>query len=166
MFRYKLIFIRSTIYHKFSDIYNVNKNDIVEEITSFKTFNEFFTRQVKPRPISPDQNEILSPADSKILAISEVVNDDVLLIKEKTYKLGHFLTGIKEYVIEGEILESMKKKKNSKIYQCIFYLNPGDYHRFHSPTEFYAKNRNHIVGYLKPVKEDFIAKYKVCYYKT
>jgi len=83
------------------------------------------------------------------------------LIKGQKYKLGHFLTGIKEYEIKGEILDSMKKKSNkNKIYQIIFYLNPGDYHRFHCPTDFFIKKRFHIVGYLFPVKESYVETHK------
>jgi len=75
--------------------------------------------------------------------------------------LGHFLTGMKEYEIKGEIIDSMKKKSSTnKIYQVIFYLNPGDYHRFHSPTEFYIKKRLHFVGFLYPVKESYVETHK------
>ena len=67
------------------------------------------------------------------------------------------MTGIKEYDIKGEIIDSMKKKsQKNKIYQVIFYLIPGDYHRFHSPTDFHIKKRLHLVGYLYPVKESYV----------
>jgi phosphatidylserine decarboxylase len=48
------------------------------------------------------------------------------------YSLGQLLSGVKEYRIYAEILDSMKKsvnKEKSKIYSMIFYLCPGDYHR-------------------------------------
>lgn len=99
----------------------------------------------------------MSPADSKILSISEITQDEVLIIKGKKYKLGYLLTGIKEYEIKDEILKTMKKKSsNNKIFQIIFYLNPGDYHRFHSPTTFFLKRRLHLVGYLFPVRESYL----------
>lgn len=40
----------------------------------------------------------------------------------------------------------------------IFYLAPGDYHRYHSPIDFEAKKRLLIEGYLKPVKVSYIQK--------
>jgi len=68
--------------------------------------------------------------------------------------------------LEGELFESLKKsenKKQSKIYSIIFYLNPGDYHRFHSPTDLTVKRSNHIAGFLHPVKEDYLTKNQVIY---
>lgn len=52
----------------------------------------------------------------------------------------------------------MKKKKNTKLISMIFYLAPGDYHRYHAPIDFVAKKRLLIEGYLKPVKISYIQK--------
>lgn len=98
----------------------------------------------------------MSPADGKILSFSEVDNDSCLLIKGKMYSLGELLTGIKDHRFSNESLNKLKRNPNNKLYQCIFYLNPGDYHRFHSPTDLIMKIRNHIVGYLLPVKESYL----------
>lgn len=103
----------------------------------------------------------MSPADSKILSFSEVVSDECLLIKGKFYNLGELFTGIKDYKFTTECLNSLKTNKSNRLYQCVFYLNPGDYHRFHSPADFMVTLRNHIVGYLLPVKESYIMKHEV-----
>ena len=55
----------------------------------------------------------------------------------------------------------MKKKTENKLIQIVFYLNPGDYHRYHAPTDFLAKKRLHIEGMLKPVKVGYLEKYEV-----
>jgi len=34
----------------------------------------------------------------------------------------------------------MKKYSNNKLYSIVFYLSPGDYHRFHSPSNFQIKD--------------------------
>lgn len=98
----------------------------------------------------------MSPADGKILSFSEVNSDSCLLIKGKIYSLGELLTGIKDHKFSNEGLNQMKRNPKNKLYQCVFYLNPGDYHRFHSPTDMIMKVRNHIVGYLLPVKESYL----------
>ena len=97
----------------------------------FNSFNEFFTRKVKNRPFDENSNVLCCPADSKILNISEIKGDENILVKDITYSLGEFFTGISGYKIENEVFESLKKTedKKSKIYQVIFYLSPGDYHR-------------------------------------
>jgi len=40
---------------------------------------------------------------------------------------------------------------NSSLYQCVLYLGPGDYHCFHSPTEWQVKLRRHFPGDLLSV---------------
>lgn len=40
---------------------------------------------------------------------------------------------------------------NTEIYQCIIYLAPGDYHRFHSPAAWQPELRRHFVGELLSV---------------
>lgn len=37
------------------------------------------------------------------------------------------------------------------MYQCIIYLAPGDYHRFHSPTNWQPEIRRHFTGELLSV---------------
>lgn len=113
---------------------------------------------MKPREISPKEDELISPADSKILSFCEIKSNDVLLIKNVKYHLGEFLSGSKAAKYSEEDLENIKKNKENKLYSIIFYLSPGDYHRYHSPTAFKVKRRGHIVGHLWPVKEDYIEK--------
>ncbi len=36
--------------------------------------------------------------------------------------------------------------KNEKLYYCILYLAPGDYHWFHSPADWTIEHRRHIPG--------------------
>ena len=64
--------------------------------------------------------------------------------------------------MENQLFNTIKLNgETSKIYQAIFYLNPGDYHRYHSPASLLVKRSNHIVGYLAPVKESYISTHEV-----
>jgi phosphatidylserine decarboxylase len=59
------------------------------------------------------------------------------------------------------VIEDAKKRKDTKLYSVIFYLAPGDYHRYHLPCDFALKSRSHMVGHLAPVKISYISKYRV-----
>ena len=100
----------------------------------------------------------LYPADSKILSVSEVTSNSVFLVKGKTYSFLELVTGKTQKIDNNNFFSKMKKNKENKIYSAIFYLSPGDYHRYHSPADLILKQRIHIAGLLYPVKPSFVKK--------
>ena len=88
----------------------------------FESFNDFFCRKFKidARKIDINENSIVSPSDGKILAISNIENQDFIV---KGYKFN-----VKEYFQSDELLE--RYKDGSFI---ILRLCPTDYHRYHFP---------------------------------
>lgn len=154
------VFLRETLYGLYGRTYNVDREEIVKPLKDFNNFIEFFTREVKPRTVDRSTRVVVAPADSKVLTVSEVTGNDVLLVKDMRYTLGEFLTGDKGVVYSAEDLEKIKqvdqRQEKTKLYSAIFYLSPGDYHRYHSPCDFLVRHRKHIVGYLYPVKVSYI----------
>lgn len=53
---------------------------------------------------------------------------------------------------------SYQAKEGNRIFSAVIYLAPGDYHRFHSPTEWKLKTLRHFCGELFSVSP-FMAKY-------
>lgn len=153
-------FLRKPLFGLYARSYGVLLDDMVRPIEDYTSFVDFFTRQVKPRQLDPSPAVVVAPADSKVLTVSEVKGNDVLLVKKMTYGLGEFLTGDRKEVYSSEDIEKIKqtdqKVEKTKIYSAIFYLSPGDYHRYHSPCDFLVRSRKHIVGYLYPVKVSYI----------
>ena len=45
----------------------------------------------------------------------------------------------------------ISKDKKSDLYYAVIYLAPGDYHRFHSPTNWVVERRRHFAGELYSV---------------
>ncbi|GJJ72967.1 phosphatidylserine decarboxylase [Entomortierella parvispora] len=50
---------------------------------------------------------------------------------------------------EGQ--EELKLRPGNALFFCVIYLAPGDYHRFHSPTNWVAETRRHFSGELYSV---------------
>jgi len=42
---------------------------------------------------------------------------------------------------DGEVL-----REGNQLYFVVIYFAPGDYHRFHSPTNWVAESRRHFAG--------------------
>ena len=107
---------------QFIEKFNIDMDDYQDEVDSFKTFNEFFYRKVKPsaRPIGQG---IVSPADGRVLAFPKISDSDRFFIKGSAFNLNTFL-GNKSLA---------EKYKDGAMF--IARLAPVDYHRFHFPVE-------------------------------
>lgn len=93
-------YFRKYLYLGFGKMYSLNFDDIkIDDINKFKTFNQFFTREINltKRPISDSRNikTLCSPCDGRILSFGEVdsLNCTIDCIKGNNYRLDEFLFG-------------------------------------------------------------------------
>lgn len=124
----------------FARTYNVNMSDAVNpDLGSYPTFNEFFTRPLKPeaRQITGGDDEIASPADGRISAIGDIQDGRVFQAKGQDYSL---LTLI------GNDKQSAARLANGRF--TTIYLSPRDYHRLHMPYAGELRSQIHIPGRL------------------
>ena len=116
----------------------------------YKNFGEFFRRNLKSgvRPID-SKSFIVSPCDGEILANGLVTSIEHLnlMIKGIPYTIKDLFQYNQD---EIEYLKD-KQSKSSLFYVCI-YLNPGNYHHFHSPTKWQIYERRHITGMIELIK--------------
>ena len=66
---------------RFIRYYNVDMKDAkIQDIAKFKSFNDFFTRELKKnaRPVGSDENALAEPADGTISELGEIYKDAVL----------------------------------------------------------------------------------------
>lgn len=105
--------------------YDVDMKDAkIQDIKKYKTFNDFFTRELKKnaRPIAADANTVVEPADGTMSEFGEIYKDAVLQAKGHYYSLEALLGGKKE---DAAAFESG--------HFATVYLSPRDYHRVHMP---------------------------------
>lgn len=100
--------------------------DFVVPEGGFRSFNEFFTRKVKPgaRPIaSPDDDAVLtSPADAAVQAPLALDPETLLEVKGKRLRLDDLLSR-DPFAAEFRDGTAM-----------VLFLDVQDYHRFHAPA--------------------------------
>lgn len=119
----------------------------IAQKTEFNSFNDFFYRKLKPeyRPINMDSNVVISPADGKILAYSNIDNQDFIV---KGYRFN-----LSEYLQDDEL--AAKYKGGSLL---IVRLCPTDYHRYHFPLTGTVGEQVDIDGFYYSVNPIAIKK--------
>lgn len=109
----------------FIEQFGVNAGEFAEPVASYRTFNEFFYRKLKPgaRPIAPGDHTVVFPADGRHLAIPDLDACSDFWVKGVRFNLPALLndTGLARSFAGGAAL--------------ISRLCPVDYHRFHFPCD-------------------------------
>ena len=113
------------------------------------------------------------PSDGTVLSFGIVIDDRLDQVKNMTYSLHHFLgpqtwhdldsnnqtSGVSEHKVqpliqnkdaivakEDDYIKKLKYNPDNELYQCVIYLSPGDYHRFHSPADWSIDFRRYFPG--------------------
>lgn len=177
------IWMRSSVLGLYVRVFKCNLGEAANpNLKEYSNLGQFFRRCLKPecRPID-SVHPVVCPSDGVILNCGAVTEDQVEQVKGVTYSLNHFL-GPQTFP-RGESLslsasgksttlnlvssfnnsssedtryeEKLKHDKNNNLYHCIIYLAPGDYHRFHSPTDWKISHRRYFPGYLLSVNPRF-----------
>ncbi len=126
--------------------YKVNQNEIDYPESGFRTFDQFFTRKLKPgvHKIDPNLNSIVSPVDAKISEFGKINNGTLIQAKGIYYKIKELIpSGMSDEFIGGSFI--------------TLYLSPADYHRIHSPVSGKITGYYTIPGKLFTV-QDFMVK--------
>jgi phosphatidylserine decarboxylase len=132
---WKNLFIKQIISY-----YGVNMDEALEQdINAYKSFNHFFTRELKPgaRPLTSGKNAIACPADGLVSQAGDVSDGNIFQAKGKNFTATDLLGGSAERA----------KPFNNGIFTTI-YLAPKDYHRLHMPLTGTLREMVHIPGRL------------------
>ncbi|KAL1884185.1 hypothetical protein VTK73DRAFT_5321 [Phialemonium thermophilum] len=224
-------YLRVPGFRLYSFIFGVNLDEISEpDLHNYPNLAAFFYRTLKPgaRPIDPDPNSLVSPADGRVLQFGqisggdieqvkgmtytvdallgkrsptpsisstslsekaenlaeerELVGDEELIKKDEefarvngiTYTLPDLLAGGRRAAKRGDAEDQsltpspvsvsevradlalsdkpwyalLTEERPHSLYYAVIYLAPGDYHRFHSPTNWVVESRRHFAGEL------------------
>jgi phosphatidylserine decarboxylase len=104
--------------------YGVKADEFADDPQSYRSFNEFFYRKLKPsaRPIDPDASTAVFPADGRHFGFENVSKLEGIFVKGAVFDLAKLLgdAGLAQRFREGAMVLSR--------------LCPVDYHRFHFPV--------------------------------
>jgi phosphatidylserine decarboxylase len=128
--------------------YNLDVDEFAKSAFAYRTFNEFFTRALKPeaRPIAPGDAVAVFPADGRHLIFPDVEAAEGFYVKGARFTLAELL---------GEDRLPEEKRELSRLLaggsMVISRLAPVDYHRFHFPVAGEPREPRLIHGTLASV---------------
>jgi phosphatidylserine decarboxylase len=152
---------------KFISKYGIDMSEAQKEKPEdYKTFNEFFTRDLKDgaRPICPEENRLCRPVDGTIAEFGDITQGRIVAAKGQDYSFR---------VLVGGNDEDAAVFKDGK-FICI-YLSPANYHCIHMPIDGTLKKMLFVPGkyysvnptYVKTISELFTKNERaICLFDT
>jgi phosphatidylserine decarboxylase len=118
--------------------YDVDMSEAAEpDPTRYATFNDFFTRALRPgaRPIAPAH--LVCPVDGAISQFGSIDRDQIFQAKGHHYTSTALIGGDEKFAsrFEGGLFATL-------------YLSPRDYHRVHMPCDGTLTRMLHVPGEL------------------
>ncbi|TMW59331.1 hypothetical protein Poli38472_004400 [Pythium oligandrum] len=150
--------MRVPLYQAWTKVFACKLDEMKYPIESYINLGEFFSRPLKDgaREWDTDVKHLPSPVDGRVAAIGVVDGSSGVPVLEQVkgarYRLDEFLGDLPTFFHREE-----KEKKagqlatKTKLFHCVLYLAPGDYHRIHSPVDWTIDERRHFPGNLFPV---------------
>jgi phosphatidylserine decarboxylase len=137
-------FIQCFINKTYVKIFNIDMSAFEpENPCEYPTLNDLFIRKKKYIEFYEEEDIVVSPSDSLVIAHDEIEDGYVYQIKGKKYSLKELIPY--ETKLDGGHFINL-------------YLSPKDYHRFHAPIDMQIVKATYIPGELMPVKPSQLEK--------
>ena len=136
--------LKNALINRAIKTFDINMDEAIsDDLTSYDSFNAFFTRQLKPeaRPLANGDKVITSPADGVISQAGKISKNRILQAKNVDYSLACLVGDSKQ----------AKQYENGDF--STIYLSPKDYHRVHIPADGQLMSTRYIPGELFSVNQ-------------
>lgn len=128
----------TALIRRFVQHYGVNMDEAASpDIVSYASFNDFFTRALKPgaRPLA--KADLVCPVDGSISQLGAIAVDQIFQAKGHCYSTTALLGG-----------DSAMAALFQHGHFATLYLSPRDYHRIHMPCDGTLRSMVHVPGAL------------------
>jgi len=127
--------------------YHIDMNQFDIDLKKVKTFNQFFTRPLKPG-MRRFEGQIAAFSDGFISAFGPIIDQQLFQVKGSNYLLSELLQE-ENIFISGSF--------------ATIYLSPADYHRIHMPFDGTITSIKHIPGKLYSVNKKTVSRISKLY---
>lgn len=131
--------LRDRLIRRFVAAYGVDLSEAARGIGAFTSFNDFFTRELKPgaRALADARAFILSPADGAVSQLGPIAAGRIIQAKGRDYTVAE--------ILGCSASEAARFEGGSFM---TIYLSPRDYHRVHMPAAGTLAATSYIPGDL------------------
>lgn len=136
--------LKDALIRRFAAFYGVDMAEAARGIGEFASFNDFFTRELKPgaRPLGDAAQFILSPADGAVSQLGAIEQGRIFQAKGRDFTAAELLGG------DRAAAEQFEGGRFITI-----YLSPRDYHRVHMPAAGRLASTTYVPGDLFSVNQ-------------
>ena len=112
----------------------IDPSEFAQAADSYRNFNDFFTRRLKAeaRPYSNESQDLISPADGRILVYTNCDDQSAVKVKGVAGPLTTLLGRPLNQFVGGDVV--------------VVRLCPADYHRYHFPFTAQVTDRYRLKG--------------------
>lgn len=151
-----ITWIKNFLISCFLKNYTVNLQESIQpDPFAYKTYNEFFTRQLNSsaRIIDPNPNSIVSPADGSITQYGNIENNVLINTKGFNLSLTNLLAQQPKNHTNNEVNHNIEPGIFANGKFITIYLAPHNYHRVHMPITATIKQMIYVPGKLFSVNQ-------------
>lgn len=136
--------LKDMLIRRFAAAYQVDMREAARGIADFASFNDFFTRELKPgaRPLGDASRFILSPADGAVSQLGTIEGGRIFQAKGRHFTAAQLL---------GGDTEAARRFEGGRF--ITIYLSPRDYHRVHMPAAGRLQATTYCPGKLFSVNQ-------------
>lgn len=127
---------------EFIEMLEINTDECEKDVSEYQSFNDFFTRKLKPecRPIDQNPSSVISPSDGRLLVFPKIQDDTLCYLKWAPIRLLDLFHGNEQLA---------ERYRNGSC--AVLRLCPADYHRFHFPVSGKVGMTRTVPGMLHSV---------------
>ena len=136
--------LKDRLIRRFIATYDVDMSEAARSIEQFRSFNDFFTRELKPgaRPLADAERFVICPADGAVSQIGRVEKGRLFQAKGKHFTAEQLLGG-----------DGATARRFEGGHFVTIYLSPRDYHRVHMPMNGELRSTTYVPGDLFSVNQ-------------
>ena len=131
----------------FAKAYDVPLDEAEKEVGAYRSFNDFFTRRLKPglRPVNAGEEWAVCPVDGRVGQAAPIDGRTMVQAKGRLFTLDELLVDPADAAdYEGGTFATL-------------YLAPYNYHRIHVPLGGRITGYSYVPGHLWPVNTKGVA---------